>query len=96
MANLWYSWLVTHGFAWFIVGHDILSARVVKTGLLSNPHPPNVQGDEHDVLGVSLLLFQLQQDKWTYTSTLLYKHATTCKLRTMYKYIGHIHKYTDV
>ena len=42
MANLWYSWLVTHGFAWFIVGHDILSVRVVKTGLPSNPYPPNV------------------------------------------------------
>ena len=41
MANLWYNWLATHGFAW-LVQHEILSARVAKTGLLSKPHPPNV------------------------------------------------------
>ena len=41
MANLWYNWLVTHDFAW-PVRPEILSARVAKTGLLSNPHPPNV------------------------------------------------------
>ena len=29
------------GDAW-LVRHEILSARVEKTGLLSNPHPPNV------------------------------------------------------
>ena len=41
MANLWYNWLMTHDFAW-PVRPEILSARVAKTGLLSNPHPPNV------------------------------------------------------
>ena len=52
MTNLWYSWLVTNGFA-YLERHDILSVSVAKTGLFSNLHSPNVS----NAMGINMMFW---------------------------------------